>query len=215
MNSVAMASQTFTPSDAIDVNKEKDWAANIGMMDWDSTSIVFTKRSLIEFLKYTGITVDTNFTNISKLPRYAKFGKISGSVTQTSGDFSATSAGNEASTDSSFRPTRKVRTVPGGPSSGLFEEEFPDDALSQAPSQSKVSEEPSNVTSSEENEKADDEPPNYGGIRPSRRVRTIPGGKDSIGALLGGDEEQEFKPTRRVRQRPGGQDNIEGIFGPL
>lgn len=30
-----------------------------------------------------------------------------------------------------------------------------------------------------------------------RRVRTIPGGKDSIGALLGGDEEQEFKPTRR------------------
>ena len=57
------------------------------MLDWDSTSIVFTKRSLIEFLKqvsltseplhvgltsngrYTGTTVDPNFTNIQKLPR--------------------------------------------------------------------------------------------------------------------------------------------------
>lgn len=56
-----------------------------GMMDWDDTSIVFTKRSLIQFLKYafstlalaslanlfwryTGTTVDTNFQNISKLP---------------------------------------------------------------------------------------------------------------------------------------------------
>ena len=57
-----------------------------GMLDWDNTNIVFTKRSLIEFLKfvflsanasnsdddsdrYTGTTVDTNFSNISKLPR--------------------------------------------------------------------------------------------------------------------------------------------------
>ena len=57
-----------------------------GMLDWDNTNIVFTKRSLIEFLKYamlmdhhasfanllwryTGTTVDTNFQNVSKLPR--------------------------------------------------------------------------------------------------------------------------------------------------
>lgn len=51
--------------------KEKDWAANIGeplamasscrlmacannsgMLDWDSTRIVFSKRTLIEFLRY-------------------------------------------------------------------------------------------------------------------------------------------------------------------
>lgn len=57
------------------------------MMDWDNTRIVFTKRSLIEFLRcvcryvwrllllreaslysYTGTTVDTNFSNIQKLP---------------------------------------------------------------------------------------------------------------------------------------------------
>lgn len=56
------------------MSKERDWPANLGtssqldrplrmpliinlvystgMMDWDNTSIVFTKRSLIEFLKY-------------------------------------------------------------------------------------------------------------------------------------------------------------------
>ena len=45
--------------------------------------------------------------------------------------------GSENDTDS-FRPTRKVRTAPGGASAGLFEEEFPDDALSQAPSKKKA-----------------------------------------------------------------------------
>ncbi|KAF8841167.1 hypothetical protein BDN67DRAFT_967503 [Paxillus ammoniavirescens] len=62
-------SSTFTPSQAIDMSKEKDWPMNLGMMDWDHTKIVFTKRSLVEFLKYTGVTVDPGFTNIQKLPR--------------------------------------------------------------------------------------------------------------------------------------------------
>ncbi|PSS22659.1 hypothetical protein PHLCEN_2v3025 [Hermanssonia centrifuga] len=74
------------------MSKEKEWAANIGeffvccvrrklylltsqcptgMMDWDNTRIVFTKRTLIEFLKYTGTTVDTNLSNIAKLPSEA------------------------------------------------------------------------------------------------------------------------------------------------
>ena len=61
-------------------------SAYTGMLDWDSTGVLFTKRSLIEFLKlvlsygkfnhlnigsyrYTGVTVDPNFTNIGKLPR--------------------------------------------------------------------------------------------------------------------------------------------------
>lgn len=32
------------------------------MLDWDTTKIVFSKRTLLEFLKYTGCTVDTNCT---------------------------------------------------------------------------------------------------------------------------------------------------------
>lgn len=58
----------YTPSEVVDMSKERDWAAALGvcsllgvwhvihsytagMLDWDSTSIVFTKRSLLEFLK--------------------------------------------------------------------------------------------------------------------------------------------------------------------
>lgn len=59
----------FTPSAAVDMSKEKDWPSALGahvscndlrnlfrlifsgMLDWDSTNIVFTKRTLIEFLK--------------------------------------------------------------------------------------------------------------------------------------------------------------------
>lgn len=59
----------FTPSAAVDMSKEKDWQSALGahvpcndsrnlsrpifsgMLDWDSTNIVFTKRTLIEFLK--------------------------------------------------------------------------------------------------------------------------------------------------------------------
>lgn len=69
------------------------------MMDWDNTRVVFTKRTLIEFLRYvpsrarasnhavplltskfafavgfryTGTTVDTNFSNIQKLPSVSR-----------------------------------------------------------------------------------------------------------------------------------------------
>lgn len=61
--------QRFTPSTTVDMSKERDWPASLGitlqsmrhrpinlflltgMLDWDSTGVLFTKRSLIEFLK--------------------------------------------------------------------------------------------------------------------------------------------------------------------
>jgi hypothetical protein len=42
---------TFTETSPVNMSSERDWANNLGMLDWDSTSIVFTKRSLMEFLK--------------------------------------------------------------------------------------------------------------------------------------------------------------------
>lgn len=63
-----------------------------------------------------------------------------------------------------------------------------------------------------------------------RRVRTAPGGKDSISALFGSEDvdQEAFRPTRKlvydgvasnatktlydsVRQAPGGQDSIGGV----
>lgn len=212
-----MSNQTFTPTDAVDMNNERDWAPRIGMMDWDSTQIVFTKRTLLEFLKYTGTTVDTNFSNISKLPRYAKFGKFSSdapadteAITQQLEKTELTSKEE----DSAYRPSRRVRTSPGGPSSGLFEEEFADDALSKAPPQSKAPAPEPAVVASAATEISDEPTKPTSGVRPSRRVRENPGGKDSLsGGIWGEPENVEFKPTRRVRQGPGGQDSIGNIFG--
>jgi len=172
---------TFTPSNVVDVSKEKDWPMNLGMLDWDSTSIVFTKRSFVEFLKYTGTTVDPGFGNIQKLPRYAKFGKL----TSNEGEPVA-----PVTSPTALSPTGNGR---------LLAEEFTDDALSTAPP-------PPTTESAQSGPEVVDE------FKPTRRVRTQPGGRDSISNLFGGESQDRFVPTRKVRQRPGGEDNIEGLF---
>ncbi|TFK72557.1 hypothetical protein BDN72DRAFT_836122 [Pluteus cervinus] len=200
--------QTFTPTEPVDLAKEKDWPASLGLLDWDSTKILFTKRTLIEFLKYSGITVDPNFTNISKLPRYAKFGKLETSSTGADGD-------NVSSDDAdAYRPSRRVRTVPGGPHTDIFKVEAEGDALSLAPPKPADDEEPMVPAAPEPEPEATEEAGiNFtSSVRPSRRVRTVPGGASSVGALWDAPEPETFKPTRRVRERPGGQDNIDSIF---
>ncbi|KAJ3760213.1 hypothetical protein EV360DRAFT_81410 [Lentinula raphanica] len=227
-------SATYTPSDVIDMSKEKEWAAALGMLDWDTTSIVFTKRSLIEFLKYTGTTVDTNFGNIQKLPRWAKFGKISSSEMGTSGSTTSltrasftskpkssshrqpTASTSSTSTSEAFKPSRRVRQAPGGGHTDIFGENDEDDALSQAPpKESEGTDSGTNTTRTQE--EAEPEEPSginfTSQVKPSRRVRTVPGGNSSLSNFWdANDQQEEFKPTRRVRQGPGGQDNISGLF---
>ncbi|KAI0654721.1 hypothetical protein C8Q70DRAFT_1024881 [Cubamyces menziesii] len=140
---MSAAPSTFTPSETIDMSKERDWPAKLGMLDWDSTNIVFTKRSLLEFLKYAGVTVDPNFTNIQKLPRYAKFGKISsespaGAEAAPTADDAAAPASaastSPATVADDFKPTRRVRDPPGGVTHRLFGTDVDDDdALAMAP----------------------------------------------------------------------------------
>ncbi|THH33004.1 hypothetical protein EUX98_g1227 [Antrodiella citrinella] len=177
------------------MSKEKDWAASIGMIDWDSTSIVFTKRSLLEFLKYTGTTVDTNYNNIAKLPRYAKFGKISEPDPATDATASApevsavtTSEATTADTNVGFKPTRRVRAPPGGETHDLFNHHVDDDALASAPSERDVTGNPATSASSapmatEVFAEPTDQPV-HTGFRPTRRVREGPGGKDSLFGIL-------------------------------
>ncbi|KAF9459551.1 hypothetical protein BDZ94DRAFT_1005173 [Collybia nuda] len=184
-------SSSFTPSGVVDMTKEKDWPANLGMLDWDSTSIVFTKRSLMEFLKYAGTTVDPNFTNIAKLPRYAKFDAPAGPLND-------------------FKPSRRVRMVPGGPHSNIFDFDTDDDALSLAPLRPATPDKtpPAPAVALEEESGID-----FGtSFKPSRRVRTNPGGNSTMSNFWDPAEVDQFKPTRRVRQGPGGQDNINEIF---
>ncbi|KAJ7940900.1 hypothetical protein B0H13DRAFT_1940573 [Mycena leptocephala] len=192
----------------------KDWAANLGMLDWDSTSIIFTKRSLMEFLKYTGTTVDTNFANIQKLPRYATFGKIADTNSDSPAAPSVASGSVAGSPSADFKPTRRVRELPGGPRTNIFADEDVPDALSMAPPKAKsaTSEIPSSspvvdapaAAADEKEEKTEGNATTGTGIKPSRRVREAPGGNSSLQSIWGSDEPEEFKPTRRVRQAPGG-----------
>ncbi|KAJ7273457.1 hypothetical protein B0H12DRAFT_1089477 [Mycena haematopus] len=206
----------FIPTFPVNMSNERDWANNLGMLDWDSTSIVFTKRSLMEFLKSTGTTVDTNFNNIQKLPRYVKFGKICDADVGSPAvaPAPAASAGPvSAPTSSDFKPTRRVREPPGGPRTNIFADEEVPDALSTAPPQKEAAAAPSPspaVDANEKEEKSEGSAVTGTGIKPSRRVREAPGGKSSLGSIWGNDEPEEFKPTRRVRQAPGG--GVSGIF---
>jgi hypothetical protein len=164
------------------------------MLDWDTTSIVFTKRTLIEFLKYTGITVDTNLTNIQKLPRYARFGKISEPAPLTL---------NEDETTSSTT----VHSVTGGDSHKNIFNDSDDLNVAKGPPSNSATR-PADVD--EEAESGINFPSK---VKPSRRVRTVPGGPSSLSSILANESyEEEFKPTRRVTQRPGGQDNVAGLF---
>ncbi|KAI0710451.1 hypothetical protein C8T65DRAFT_648407 [Cerioporus squamosus] len=199
---------TFTPSDAIDPSKERDWPAQLGMLDWDNTNIVFTKRSLLEFLKYAGVTVDPNFTNIQKLPRYAQFGKLSGgaNIGQTSVVESTTSATSSPSAPASdFKPTRRVREPPGGSHHNIFQ--FgggDDDALAAAPPKQSQSPAVEASPASAPEPKAESEEAN-----PQPKKRTTSGVANLWDPV---DESEEWKPTRRVREMPGGKDSISGLF---
>ncbi|KAI6111520.1 hypothetical protein EV401DRAFT_2075450 [Pisolithus croceorrhizus] len=186
----------FTLSRDVDMTKEKDWPLNLGMLDWDSTSIVFTKRSLVEFLnqvrwRYLWIP---GFTNIQKLPRYAKFGKLTAEEPE--------SAGVEETTPPAVTEATANRR--------LLAEEFTDDALSMAPPR------PSLGNAGDDGVKSVSTVDGITGIgdsKPSRRVRTHPGGSSSIADIFSNDDTwDQFVPTRKVRERPGGKDNIEGLF---
>ena len=107
--------------------------------------------------RYTGTTVDPNFTNIQKLPRaskswlplfsnlqlshgragYAQFGKLSGDADVGQGSTATTTASSastsQAAPATDFKPTRRVREPPGGSHSNIFQYDGEDDALAYAP----------------------------------------------------------------------------------
>ncbi|KAI0328095.1 hypothetical protein GY45DRAFT_1355333 [Cubamyces sp. BRFM 1775] len=202
---MSAAPSTFTPSDTIDMSKERDWPAKLGMLDWDNTNIVFTKRSLLEFLKYAGVTVDPNFTNIQKLPRYAKFGKISGD--SPAGTEAAPAAADAATSGESttspatvaddFKPTRRVRDPPGGTTHRLFGNDVDDDdALAMAPPKPNAALEATDAAATDDNR-----------LKSRRTTSSVAGLWDAP------EPDNGFKPTRRVREMPGGKDSISGLFG--
>jgi len=206
---------TFTPSDAVNMSNEREWAASLGMLDWDTTQIVFTKRSLLEFLKYAGVTVDPNFTIIQKLPRYARFGTIADGEDAEPRVVAPEEPSVSETSQAAYRPSRRVRAVPGGSHTSIFGNDDNDDVLATAPplkqnatvvqnlpaqqvdTQAAVSKNPEVAV---ENDIKEQKPK-------SKRTTS------SVASLWDApDDSEQFKPTRRVREMPGGKDNISGLF---
>ncbi|KAF8527048.1 hypothetical protein JB92DRAFT_2868614 [Gautieria morchelliformis] len=207
---------SYTPSQTFKEGSEKEWPSKLGALDWDFTRIVFTKRTLIEFLRYTGTSVDPNLHNIAKLPRYADFGSL-----EEEGDAAvpgisrASHAETLASANDDFKPSRRVRTVPGGAQTFTLGDgsdepfEIPSKNLEAL---SVSNEQIEGLSEAEKSEQTEEVPANPA-FKPSRRVRTGPGGPSSMANLWDDHAEAEpFKPTRRVREGPGGADSISQIF---
>ncbi|RSH93896.1 hypothetical protein EHS25_006548 [Saitozyma podzolica] len=223
---------TFTPIHPFDMNDAKSWGRTIGMMDWDNDKIVFSKRSLLEFLKSMQFTVNTNFTEISKLPKYASFGKFSQAATDAAVadlvEAEIADPTHESSIPSSKstvpRPSRKVIDPPGGKQSmRIFGEEFEEtDALSMAPPRDggegvdievermermkvhvdPVEEAGKRIEEVPEGDRASNPPP---GFRPSRKVMQGPGGASTMGQALFGGYEDETESDKQSARAPAGR----------
>ncbi|OWZ63464.1 hypothetical protein AYX14_00402 [Cryptococcus neoformans] len=184
-----------------------------GMLNWDSDKIVFSKRSLLEFLKSAGVTVNQNFSEIQKLPKYATFGKFSQAATDAAVADLVEAEIADPTTESAIPPSKS--TVPRNAKEDnfrLFGEEYEEqDALSLAPPRDggegvdveierlermKVHVEQEQEGGAKIEDVKDDDkekkdrisnpPP---GFKPTRKVTQAPGGKSSVGSILfGGDE---------------------------
>ncbi|KAK0528273.1 hypothetical protein OC834_004114 [Tilletia horrida] len=67
----------FTPNSSLrpGASPESDWAYLLGSLAW-TDHIVFTKESLVEFLKSKDLQVSPSFKELSQLPKYATVGKF-------------------------------------------------------------------------------------------------------------------------------------------
>jgi len=184
---------SFTPLKGFGPADEQDWTANLGMLNWDDSSIVFTKRNLVEFLRRVGVTVDPSWKNMKEIPRYAKLGqKLDTAGTPLEPSASTSSAApSSGPVQGGFKPSRRVRQNPGGITTlnifGESDESPPFPPATQATSP-KASEPPTSDNAIEEQEGSankEESVASHEGPRPSRRVREVPGGKDSINDILG------------------------------
>ncbi|KAI5449413.1 hypothetical protein NCC49_004698 [Naganishia albida] len=172
-------------------------------MDWDTTHICFTKRSLLDFLKQAGVSVGTNYTEIAKLPKYATFGKFSQAATNEAvKDLVEAEIADPTTTSSAPHTTRKVTQPPGGASNITISggELVEEDALSLAP--------PKDSTSSGQGEE-EGEGVTYTHTEKAE-VRSV--SVDMDGAERPAGSVPGFRPTRKVREAPGGKSDMGNLL---
>ncbi|CCF50794.1 hypothetical protein NDA11_003369 [Ustilago hordei] len=239
---------SFVPNPNFDKENSnpKDWAYHLGCLPQEH-HIVFTKQDFVVFLKQHNVHVGPNFTELSKLPKYATIGKLT--VSDGAGPSSAASAppvaqqqpsrtqqslentpaqteedANVVYTSSGevFRPSRKVRQLPGGGSAqvtALFGSGAEEEEQAPTPARRALTPAPAAAPAAP----ADDgfEPL---GAAPARRVASgnianeshlhdhVSGEKPGVYGGVRNDAVMNngFRPTRRVRV-PGGTGGVSSI----
>lgn len=200
-----MSTTIFTPSSQLSANSNpRNWAYELGMLP-QNASIVFTKASLIAYLKTHQIEVGSNYAELSKVPKYATIGKMqeesfatpvivkSEPVKQeTSATFSAPREAPSAPLQS-----QQATPIPVVAAASPVESTTP-----AAPMERKM---PNTMTSSDPPAVIEVKTADGNAFRPTRRVREpIGGGSAQIGALfgMGSDEHDEaVKEAERENAR--------------
>ncbi|KAI0956877.1 hypothetical protein AcW1_005454 [Taiwanofungus camphoratus] len=112
-----------------------------------------------------------------------------------------------------FRPSRRVRTAPGGKHTDIFGTDD-DDVLASAPPRGEVEAPQAVVDSKVDLQPTTEEKPTAAVYETAQEAR--PKSKrttSSVASLWDAhDSPDQFKPTRRVREMPGGKDSISGLF---
>ncbi|RSH81715.1 uncharacterized protein EHS24_007904 [Apiotrichum porosum] len=208
---------TFTPIHPFEMDAPKTWGGTIGQLNWDTDKIVFSKRSLLEFLKSCQLTVNTNYTEIQKL--YATFGRLSQAATDAAvadlveAEIADPSHDDEPKSGSTgARPSRKVVDPPGGKQNiRLFGEEYEEtDALSLAPPPNGGSGVDVDIERME-HLKVHVEPEVDGGA-------TVTDIKDAAASAADNSADRvsnppsNFRPSRKVREGPGGATSLGAAF---
>ncbi|KAL1411040.1 hypothetical protein Q8F55_001987 [Vanrija albida] len=217
----------FTPIHPFDLEDPKTWGATIGGLNWDNDKIVFSKRSLLEFLKSCQLTVNTNFTEIQKLVQYATFGRFSKAATDAAvADLveaeiaDPTKPEDKASGSNGPRTTRKVIDPPGGKQSlKIYGEEYEEaDALSLAPPPDGGSGVDVEVDRMQ-HLKVHVEPEVDGGATIEDIDDAVKGAEAKADAAAASKADERvsnapagFRPTRKVREGPGGKSQMGSVL---
>lgn len=176
---------------------------------------MFTKESLVRFLKQLEVEVDTNLTQLKKLPKHASFGTFPDQApsTTTSQQPPAEIRTEPQSDLPAFIPTRKVREQPGGGSAqiaSLFGASSSD--VSEAWQPTPIPTAP--VITHTDNIKADDiRPPASTTSTELNITNSI--SQDSITdrPRVVNPDGSAFVPTRKVREPVGGFSTMGSILG--
>ncbi|KAL9933009.1 hypothetical protein V8E36_008264 [Tilletia maclaganii] len=98
----------FTPNTSFASAPESDYAYLLGGLAW-TDHIVFTKESLLDFLKTKDIQVSQNFKEIQQLPKFATVGKFDRDPASASG-----ASGAQQQQQQVQQPQRAQQAAPQG-----------------------------------------------------------------------------------------------------